>query len=199
MKVRSLTLSSVSRVLLCLVLPMAAGSAAFGDANELVRNSPFLPEGYQPPQDRRPTPPPQRPPPPSGPEPLDRIEFRGMANFGGRTEFSLFDPSQKRSFWIGLNRTEGGFTVAEYKDKEDAIVVRHEGKTRTISLHESKIAALAPEATPAPARPREPGARPTPAAQPEDPEERMRNLADEIRRRREVRRALVEESEGNQP
>lgn len=196
MKRRTRSISPYWQLLLGFVLSLGVAWADVSNGNELVRNSPFLPEGYQPPSDRRPTPPPARPPPPAGPDPLDRIEFRGMANFGGKTEFSLFDPAQKRSFWIGLGRTDGGFTIEEYKEKEDAVVVRHEGKARTISLHESKIAALAPD-TPTPPTPRETGNRTAPAAQPENPEERMKNLADEIRRRREIRRALVEEAEAN--
>lgn len=200
MNVRVLPVSVISRLLLAVVLPLAMTPSVFADGNDLVQNSPFLPEGYQSQEDRQPPRPPERPPPPSGQEPLDKIEFRGMANFGGKTEFSLFDPAQKRSFWIGLERTEGGFTITEFKEKEDAVVVSHEGKTRTISLHESKVAALVPEA-PTPPSPRGRESPSVPTARPEDPEERMRNLADEIRRRREIRRALVEEAEAgnNQP
>lgn len=173
------------------------GLAAQPSGDDLVQNSPFLPEGYRPPGSER-TPPVREPPPqaPRGPEPLDQIEFRGLTRFGGTTQFSLFDPNEKRSYWIELNGTEGGFTVAEYKAGEEAVVVQHEGKTRTIPLHESKIAPLAPE-TPRPEgrnrdRPREQAQRP------ENPEERMRNLAEEIQRRREARRALLEQARDEQ-
>lgn len=195
MNARRFTQSSWTRLLLSCALALGAASHAVAqaDGDELVENSPFLPEGYQPPQERRP-PRQEQPPPPRGPEPLDQIEFRGMTTFNGQTSFSLFDPNQKRSFWVPLERTEGGFTVVEYKEGEEAVVVRHEGKQRTISLHESKVAAL-PEAAASP--PRNRGRDNPPAAQAEDPEERMKNLAEEIRRRREMRRAALEEAEAS--
>jgi hypothetical protein len=194
---RSFTTAILWRVFLGLVLPAAVASAAVVDGNDLARNSPFLPEGYTPPQERRAAPPPPRPTPPPGPQPLDQIEFRGMTRIGGETSFSLFDPNQKRSFWIGLGQSDGGFEVVEYKQREEAVVVKHDGKSRTIPLHQSKIAALAPDAPPPP-RPTETGQQRERAVQPQDPEDRMRNLAEEIRRRREIRRALVEEAEANQ-
>jgi hypothetical protein len=171
-------------------MSLAAITAQANVADELVRNSPFLPDGWAPPQPR---PQPAPPPRPTQPQPLDRVEFRSKVNLGGKTTFSIFDPTNNRSHWLGLNQTEGGFTILEYKPKEDSIVVRHDGRTRTISLHEAKVQAMA-EAAPAPTPGRAQGgvAASQPAA---SPEERMQNLAEEIRRRREIRRALVEGGE----
>lgn len=197
MRIRRFTSSVVSQVLLGLALPVAIASAAVVDGDDLARNSPFLPEDYVPQQEQRRPPPPPPPPPPRGPQPLDQLEFRGMTTFGGKTEFSLFDPSQKRSFWIGIGQSGGGFQVAEFNERDQAIVVKHDGRTRTISLKESQVEAL-PAAAP-PAAPREGQRQRETAAQPQDQEERMKNLQEEIRRRREVRRALVEEAESNQP
>jgi hypothetical protein len=165
--------------------------------NPLLENNPFVPEGWQPPQPRQPPPQPQRPPPPAQPQPLDRLEFRSIARFNGVETFSLFDPTENRRFWLGLNQTDSGFTVTDYNPKEDSVVVKHEGKTRTIALHEAKIQAMAEAPTPATARPG-PGGRPTaqPAA---SPEERMQDLAEEIRRRREIRRQLVEGAQQQSP
>lgn len=178
-----------------LALSMAAVSFS-AEESDLVENSPFLPEGWEPPRERRPEPPPP-PPPERGPQPLDQIEFRGMTKFGDETSFSLFDPSADRSYWIALGQADGGIQVVEFKENEEAVVVKHDGKTRTISLHEAEVAAME-EAEPE--EPRRRGRRRSreQESEAEDPEDRMRNLADEIRRRREIRRALVEEAEGNQ-
>lgn len=173
-----------------LLLPLAALSL-HANGDDLVRNSPFLPHDYQPRRPSAPTPPRQTQ---QQPQPLDRLEFRSITNFGGRLSFSLFDPTENRSFWIGLNERDGGFSVIEFKEKEDAVVVRHEGRTRTISLHEAKVTAMAAEPTPPPSS-RRPDRREQ-ANRPEAAEERMQELAAEIKRRREIRRALVE---GNEP
>jgi len=116
------------------------------------------------------------------------MEFRGIARINGEPSFSLYDPTNQRSYWLRLNQPDSGFTVTEYKPREDAVVVRHEGQARTISLHEARVQAMA---TPPPTPPG--GVTPgTEQAQATTPEARMQDLAEEIRRRREIRRALVE-------
>jgi hypothetical protein len=125
---------------------------------------------------------------------LDRLEFRGLTKLGGKLAFSLFDPTEKRSFWIGVGQSEAGFAVVEFNEREDAVVVTHDGRTRTVSLHESQVQVL-PDTAPPPVRPTGATERPTETV---DPEERMQNLAEEIRRRREVRRTLIEEAESRQ-
>lgn len=178
-------------VLLAIVLSLLAvpGLAA----KNLVDNSPFIPEGWRPPEPRpvRPVPPP-RPERPPGPQPLDQIEFRGMAKLGGNLEFSLFDPTEKRSFWIGVGKSEGGFSVVEFNEAEGAVVVRHDGRTRTITLRESKVQAM--EETPPP-RTRAEILAERRADQPVDREERMRELAEQIRNRRVARRAILGDGE----
>lgn len=181
------------RFFLIPALVVAAGTASLQAdvGKELINNSPFLPEGYTPPRpvDRR------RPPPPKPPEekPLDSLEFRSLATLSGGLTFSLYDPMEKRGFWLGVDESEAGFTILEFKEKEDAVVVRHDGETRTISLHESKVLAMAnppPETRSAPQASN---------SEPANPEERMQNLAEEIRRRREVRRALIEKNQRENP
>lgn len=178
-------------VLFSILVSLVMGPVAAG--NGLVGNSPFLPEDYEPPrerEERRPEPRP-RPEPPRGPQPLDQLEFRGLTKFGGELAFSLYDATESRSFWIGVGQSEAGFNVVEYDEGEDAVVVRHDGNTRTVALHESKVQEM-PESE---ARPAQRGSGDRRSSEAEDPEERMQNLAEEIRRRREVRRNLIEEAE----
>lgn len=174
-------------------LAIAGAPLCASPGNDLVKNSPFVPEDWspEPPRQAR-----ARPTPPRQPQPLDKLEFRSIANFGGKRTFSLFDPTQNRSYWLGIDETEAGFTVVDYQEKEDSVVVRHEGRTRTVPLHVSKIQAMAQEAPPAQRQGGGQSDRTERAAEATTPEERMQNLAEEIRRRREIRRALVE---GNQP
>jgi len=174
-----------------LILASASAGAFANVGDELVKNSPFLPEGYQPPRPPDRTPP--RPTRPPEERPLDKLEFRSIAKLSGETTFSLFDPTEKRGFWLTVNQSEGGFTLVEYKEKEDSVVVRHDGRTRVIPLRESKVVAIAD----APATRPAPTPTAAPAAEAANPEERMQNLAEEIRRRREIRRALIEQNEAN--
>lgn len=178
-------------VALVVVAGAVESSAATAAGNDLVRNSPFVPEGWSAP---RPQERPRGPQPPAQAQPLDKVEFRGIAKVNGEASFSLFDPTKQRSYWLKLNKPDSGFTVVEYKAKEDAVVVRHEGNSRTISLHEAKVQAMA---APPPTQ------QPTPAAgnaqAATTPEARMQDLADEIRRRRAIRRALVEGREPPEP
>ncbi len=173
-----------------LIMAAAVTVAHANVGDELIKNSPFLPEGYEPPKPQNRTPP--RPPQKPEERPLDKLEFRSIAKLSGEMTFSLFDPMEKRGFWLGVDQSEGGFTVLEYKEKEDSVVVRHDGRTRVIPLHESKVTALA-EAPPTPTPPG--GAQPAATEEAGTPEERMQNLAAEIRRRREIRRALIEQNQ----
>lgn len=177
---------------LALISGFSAADSFAQQNNRLIENSPFLPENYQPPQTNQRPPREPPPPPPRGPEPLDKIEFRGLTTIGGKPSFSLYDPDEKRSYWIPLGRTDGGFTIVDYNEDEEAVVVRHNDKNRTISLHEATIAAMP---TPAPTPPVRRGGRGEQAQEAQDPEERMQNLQEEIRRRRELRRAALERAQ----
>lgn len=183
-----------------LAFGLGAGVAAHA-GDELVRNSPFIPQGWQPPRA------PERPTPRPTPErpqdrPLDRVEFRGMTVLFGERSFSIHDPSSNRSFWLREGQGEAGFRVVEFNPGDDAVIVEHDGERRTIPLHEAKVAAVEqPRQAPRPTGGTRPQATRGPTRQVEqDPEERMQNLAEEIRRRRELRRQILERSEsGEEP
>ncbi len=172
------------------VLMMAAVS--LHAVEDLVERSPFIPEGWSPPQPPRPR---ETPPPPAQPQALDRLEFRGMTKWQGEYLFSLFDPTENRSFWLGVNQSDSGFTVSEFNERDETVVVRHENRSRSVGLRESKVQAIA-ESSETPPRPAQAtGRQSQQRQQAQTPEERMQQLAEEIRQRRAARRQVIEETQ----
>ena len=175
-------------------LAVLMGAVSLHAVEDLVERSPFIPEGWSPPQPPRPR---ETPPPPAQPQVLDSIEFRGMTKWQGEYMFSLFDPTERRSFWLGVNQSDSGFTVTEFNERDETVVVRHENRTRTVGLRESQVQAI-PETAEASARPAQTTRRPSSQQQQaQSPEERMQQLAEEIRRRRAARRQVIEETQAD--
>ncbi len=143
--------------------------------------------------------------------PLDNIEFRGVTVIGGVAWFSLWDPKNKKSYRVseGVDG-EDGFSLVSYdpgnKPGEETIVVRNSGLSKKLSLKDADIIALAaprPVAQPAtqqsaprapgPPRPAQPANPSIQAASDEEVRERMQRVAEEIRRRRSLRRDIIED------
>lgn len=185
-------ISSLTRVR-PMLLALALATTSVAGARDLVSDSPFLPEGFTPSGEREQRPPPPPPQPPRGPQPLDNIEFRGLTKVGGELAFSLYDPAEQRSFWLGPGESFAGFTITEFEEGGDySIVVSHNGETRTIGLREAEVQPLeVPRETNRNDRRRGRNEN----ADPRSTEERMEELAAEIRRRREARRELLEQAE----
>jgi len=158
--------------------------------------SPFLPEGFGAANDKA----------PAAASPLDRLELRGVMTIEGHTTAVLFDKSNNRSSSVELGATENNIKVSDYRPQDDSVLVESGGQSKRIRLLEAKIVAVA--ATPVPPPP-VPGAPPPPvaSAQPSGPgpvtpqmsdEEvraRMQRVAEEIRRRREMRRQMLERAQ----
>ena len=126
-------------------VPAIAGIAVFlcvgaamanADRTSLIENSPFVWEGYVPPEERRP----QREPPPPAPvdEPLDRLELRGIIVMGGETRVSFYHPDTQEGFWLPLDGSEGGYTVVNL-DGSDSVTVRRGNRERSITLKEAQV------------------------------------------------------------
>ncbi len=142
--------------------------------------------------------------------PLDAIEFRGVIEIGDIAWISLYDPKTKKSYRLSKNEDgEDGFSLVKYdpgsKRGEETIVVRQGGLTKQLSLKDADIITLKGDPRPTPVRPtqpepQEPGpTRPQPAnpnieaASDEEVRERMQRVAEEIRRRRSLRRDVIED------
>ncbi|MCH6257520.1 hypothetical protein MLD52_13245 [Puniceicoccaceae bacterium K14] len=141
------------------------------------------------------------------PNPLDHMEFDGYMSMQGKTMISLYDRKERRSYWVELNtKNQEGFEVSNFQQgggNGDSVLLRHGGKSKSIQLKNSDILTLATPA--APTNSNANSNRKTPArasannniAKESDEEvrERMKRVAEEIRRRRAMRRSLVDGKE----
>jgi len=165
-------------------------------------NSPFLPPGFGG----------AEAPPPAATGPLDSVEFRGVLSLEGKTYVTLFDTGGSRSFTALVGETVNNVKVVEYKldGQDDIVTIESGGKTRRVPLKKAKIVAMAtppPTAVPLPPGQLPTGQQPGTIAQPlggspnmpqlsdEEVRQRMQRVAEEIRRRRAVRREMLENSQ----
>jgi len=183
---------------------VALGSSLAARAAE--GKSPFLPDGYKATD---------KPPEPPKPSPVDRYELRSIMVLNGVQVFSLLDTSNSKGFWIGLNETVEGVAVSDFHAGDESVLVRSGGKSRRLKLKEAKIVALkvappkppvvAPNRAPVPKTGTAPG---SPAVRPsggtinnlsdEEVRARMQRVAEEIRRRRAMRRTMAEKAAKSQ-
>ncbi len=155
-----------------------------------VAQSPFLPPSAAAPA---------APAPSSGP--LDALEFRGVLSVADTTIVTLFNTADGKSLLVEVGQTLNGFRVADYRleGPDDVVVVESGGRSRTIPMRKATIVALAAPPMPVPPPPGEAGGPPPPPvpgvnAQMSDEEvrQRMQRVAEEIRRRRALRRDMLE-------
>lgn len=131
--------------------------------------------------------------------PLDTIEFRGFLPLNDITLVNLFDTASSRSVHLVLGETKNGLTVSDYQAGDDSILVQSGGKERRVKIKKAQIVAMAtppPTPMPQPGPQQVGGLPPPPQGQPamddQEVRNRMERVAQEIRRRREMRRELME-------
>ena len=105
------------------------GIALFASESKLESNSPFLPPGYST----------EKPEPPKPVQkvngPLSReLEFRGVVQLNGVYEFSLFQKSENRGYWIPENGSENGISVRDFKLDAMQITVTLNGRAEQLTL-----------------------------------------------------------------
>ncbi len=158
------------------------------------RGSPFLPADFDKGTEA---------PPATGP--LEKMELRGIMSVDGIYSFSLFDTSIGKGFWIDLHESVQGVTVVAYDEVNERVTLEGSGETKNLKLKEAKIIALkvAPPAS----------GQAQPVATPQGRQskgtinqlsddqvrDRMKNVAEEIRRRRAARRAIIEKNRAANP
>ncbi|MDB6165767.1 MAG: hypothetical protein JWQ83_907 [Lacunisphaera sp.] len=143
------------------------------------------------------------------------FELRSIVFEGGGYSFSVYDPSTKESAWVKLKETGFPFVARSFDREHDTLVVDYQGRSLALPLAATKTMAAAPAPPPPspPALPTQPGAPAQNAARngappnvpqpggPQNPSagafpgptnispaeaQRLQNIADEIRRRRNV-------------
>ena len=98
-------------------------------ANTLQENNPFLPPGFN---DKKPEPP---KPVVVDNGPLAReLEFRGITQFDGIKQYSVFNRSEQKAYWLREDEMKGGMKVSGYDAKKRSITVVKNGRTENITL-----------------------------------------------------------------
>jgi hypothetical protein len=201
---------SVVRVFPGWVVALAIGGSAFGQG--AAEDDYFLPPDYQ---QAAPAPEPVKV------SPLDKLELRSVSILGETQLFSIFDTNVSKGVWIELNETVQGITVSDYNKGDGSVLVKSGGFTRRLKLKEAKIIALAAPSVTAPATapvvtaaagmpnmttgtagPVNGEGGPTAPAinnlSDDEVRARMQRVAEEIRRRRAMRREMAEQATQSQ-
>ena len=132
------------------------------------------------------------------------LELRSVVFERGQYFFSVYDQGSRESTWVTLGQPDLPFVARSYDQEQEILTVEQQGRTIALKLQPAHIVGQSqPEATPAPpALPsaeeaaRQGGARPansappnpSPAAPPaaiKPEDQRLQEMADEIRRRRQ--------------
>lgn len=129
--------SAVGIFLLFGLLPLS--NICFSEENSLVERSPFLPPGYNNKTKNenvnvRPPPPPPPPIPPS-------VELRGIIEFGGKVQFSLFDKKTQKGSWYFLDESKDGYSIKNYDKINNSITIIYNGTEFNIDLKEPSVEA----------------------------------------------------------
>ncbi len=136
--------------------------------------------------------------------PLDSLELRGVTTLGERTIVTLFDTATSRSTVVALDSTVNGLTVTDYQPGDDSVRVQSGGRERRVQIKKAQIVTMAtppPAPVPPPGAPQAVGSPPVPgsgqppAVDDQEVRARMERVAQEIRRRREMRRQIMERAQ----
>jgi hypothetical protein len=122
---------------LTLTLTLTLFSAQSAAADTLESQNPFLPPGYGEKEEVAP------PPVVQTNGPISReVEFRGIVQFDGRYQFSLFNKSENKGYWLFENQSEGGISVRGYDADSKTITVNMNGRSERLTLMSASDAPL---------------------------------------------------------
>ncbi|NBB79664.1 MAG: hypothetical protein GVY36_09500 [Verrucomicrobia bacterium] len=107
-------------------------------AETLQSSNPFLPPGYG--EEKKPAP----PPPPKVNGPISReLEFRGFVEFDGVLEYSLFNKTERKGYWLEESQIKNGIQVRGFDRNSKTLTVTMNGRTEQLTL-------MSPSETPLP-------------------------------------------------
>lgn len=188
-----MTRGGKGRALLAAALGIALGAVAFAQEGVV---SPFDPPAVA-----------QTPAtPPQVASPLDNFEFKGVLSIGGDVKVSVYDNSKKQSYWLTLNEAgEDGLLAKDFDENGESVLLQSGSFSKRLTLKHAEIVAMAQPRVEAvnPAAPQQSDRGPKAANQTvrpatdEEVRERMRRVAEEIRKRRAMRRAIIEQNSSN--
>ncbi len=117
----------LNATLLALTCTLTSGLSA----QTLESKSPFLPPGHNAPR-------PEAPKPVQVNGPISReIEFRGVVQMNGVYQFSVFNKSEQKGYWIRENESKDGIGIRSFDADSMSITVNQNGRSERLSLMES--------------------------------------------------------------
>jgi hypothetical protein len=123
--------------ILSFALTVTLSSVQSVAADTLESSNPFLPPGFG--KEKVVAPPPVV----QSNGPISReVEFRGIMNYGGAYQFSVFNKSENKSYWLYENQSEGGITVRGYDANSRTITVNMNGRSERLTLMSATDAPL---------------------------------------------------------
>lgn len=144
-------------------------------------------------------------PPPPASTTLDAYQFNGMMKFGGVVSISLFDTKQRKAFWVTEDEVgKFGIHFSGYNSKANSVVIKQGGLTKKLVLTKAKIETLKIASSRGSNAVADPTAAVTGVASQgnnaggrvetdDEAKERIRRVAEEIRRRRAERRKKLQQ------
>lgn len=99
------------------------------NSETLQSSNPFLPPGYGEKKPEAPKPDVQT----NGPLARE-LEFRGIVQYDGKRQFSVFNKGEKKAYWIKENEMHSGIKVSGYDAKSKSITVVKNGRIEKLSL-----------------------------------------------------------------
>ncbi len=70
---------------------------------------------------------------------LDQLELRSVASLPGGAMFSINDPANGRSFWLGLGERAHGLEAVAFDSQTRQLTVRFEGVEKQLSMRTSRV------------------------------------------------------------
>lgn len=136
----------------------ARGADETSELPPLLSNSPFIPEGWAPPADRRPAN--KRPNPALNP---GFLEFRGYYTLRGVSYFNFHNKRTRKSFWISEGEEKESIRIAQWNVRDRQLILRVDGKLESFSMSKPEDRPMAVASTPVSGPPSaRPGAPPRP-------------------------------------
>jgi len=121
---------------LTLTLTLLSNVSALS-AETLESSNPFLPPGYGEKKPEAPAPVVQT----NGPISRE-VEFRGVVKLNGVYQFSVFNKSEQKSYWLYDNQAEGGISVRGYDADSRTLTVNMDGRSERLTLMSASDAPL---------------------------------------------------------
>lgn len=124
--------------LLALTLALTLSNISSLSAQTLESKNPFLPPGYGKEEVKKPAPVVQT----NGPISRE-IEFRGLIKLNGKYQFSIFNKSEQKSYWLDESgAAQQGISVRGYDADSHTITVNMNGRSERLTLMTASDAPL---------------------------------------------------------